>query len=253
MKRSFIFFITTIALCIALNTTSYSAELAIHGSTTVYTNIFKKQQSSIETKSNIKLNILANGTARGIIDLLNGKTDMAMISSSLETAIAQINKSNPGTIAKGILTGHKIGETKIAFIVHKSNPVLKLTLGQIKNILQGKIRNWSQVGGKNKPILVISEDTKGGIRTLVEKKLLGSENINAPNHKEVFLGQEVVKVTIKSPNAFGISTAELISDKIKAIQTDTEISQPLILVSKGKATPLMNKVIAAAKSVAKKK
>ncbi|MGH1352345.1 MAG: substrate-binding domain-containing protein [Methyloligellaceae bacterium] len=245
MKRSVTFFLISAVISFHFYALAQAAELTIHGSTTVYTNIFKTKQNEIEDKSGIKLQIIANGSGRGIMDLIKGKTDMAMISSSLNAAVARINKKYPNSIAKGTLTAHKVGETRISFIVHKSNPVQKLTLKQVRNILTGEIRNWSQVGGPNKPIMVISEDTNGGIRVLVERKVLGGKEISAHQHKEVPNGQQVSRVTNQISFAFGVSTPASVTGTAKILETDEVVSQPLILVTKGKATETMSKVIAA--------
>jgi phosphate transport system substrate-binding protein len=41
---------------------------------------------------------------------------------------------------------------------HASNPVQTLTQAQLQGIFSGQIKNWSEVGGPNKPITVISQE-----------------------------------------------------------------------------------------------
>ncbi len=64
-------------------------------------------------------------------------------------------------------------------VVHPSNPVSALTRDQIRDIYTGKITNWSQVGGPNMPIVVISRDTSSGTyesfdALVMEKQPMGS-------------------------------------------------------------------------------
>jgi len=52
----------------------------------------------------------------------------------------------------------------LAFIVHPSNKVDNLSTAQIKDILVGKITNWKEVGGEDRPIhLIVRESKKSGI------------------------------------------------------------------------------------------
>ncbi|MGL5079771.1 MAG: PstS family phosphate ABC transporter substrate-binding protein, partial [Waterburya sp.] len=46
----------------------------------------------------------------------------------------------------------------IVFFVNPRLPVSGLSINQLKNIFQGKITNWQEVGGPNLPIVAISQD-----------------------------------------------------------------------------------------------
>jgi phosphate transport system substrate-binding protein len=50
----------------------------------------------------------------------------------------------------------------IAVVVNPGNPVNDLTVEQIRKIYNGQITNWSQVGGPNKGIVVVSRDSTSG-------------------------------------------------------------------------------------------
>jgi phosphate transport system substrate-binding protein len=47
-------------------------------------------------------------------------------------------------------------------IVNSENPVKELTLQQIADIYSGKITNWSEVGGEDRPIVKLSRETNSG-------------------------------------------------------------------------------------------
>jgi phosphate transport system substrate-binding protein len=40
----------------------------------------------------------------------------------------------------------------LVVVVHKSNPVDSISLKQLRSLYQGKITNWSQLGGNNQPV-----------------------------------------------------------------------------------------------------
>ena len=55
-----------------------------------------------------------------------------------------------------------VARDAIAVVVHPSNPVDQLTLQQISDIYTGKITNWSQVGGEDRPIVLLSRESNSG-------------------------------------------------------------------------------------------
>ncbi len=55
-----------------------------------------------------------------------------------------------------------IARDAIAIIVHPSNPVDTLTLQQLSDIYSGKVRNWQEVGGEDRPIVALSRETNSG-------------------------------------------------------------------------------------------
>ena len=50
----------------------------------------------------------------------------------------------------------------IAVVVHPSNSMSALTKKQIKAIYTGAISNWSELGGPNEKIVIVSRDTSSG-------------------------------------------------------------------------------------------
>ena len=67
-----------------------------------------------------------------------------------------------------------IGREAFVFIVNKNNPVDNLTMDQLKDIYSGKITNWKDVGGANRPINVVQRNKGSGSQTTLEK-LFGSD------------------------------------------------------------------------------
>ncbi|MDH5632820.1 MAG: substrate-binding domain-containing protein [Gammaproteobacteria bacterium] len=54
------------------------------------------------------------------------------------------------------LVQHPIANEPILILVNKSNPVNDLSVDQVRGLFSGKIRNWKQVGGPDKPVAVIT-------------------------------------------------------------------------------------------------
>jgi phosphate transport system substrate-binding protein len=237
-----------VLLSAGLAATAHAGTVMVHGSSTVASNIMLPHQDAIEQSSGQTLRIMSNGTARGIADLVAGKVHMAMISAPLDTVIAKANKKDPGSVDGSRLQAHPVGATRVAFVVHPSNPAKELSLAQVTDILSGKVKNWQEVGGPNAPIVVVVGAQGGGVRAMVEKELLGGGDIKAAV-RQLPGAAQVVKVVKQVPQAFGIAIEATVDAGVTLVKTDQQIEQPLILVTMGSPSAEVTKVIDAAKAV----
>ena len=57
---------------------------------------------------------------------------------------------------------HTVARDAIAVVVHPSNPVQGLTIPQLADIYTGKITNWQEVGGEDRPIVLLSRESNSG-------------------------------------------------------------------------------------------
>lgn len=236
------------ALC-ALSVPAAAATIELHGSTTVAGNVFTPHGADIEKEIGATLKIVANGSGRGLTDLVAGKAEVGMISAPLDDTAAKVNAKTPGAIDASALKAVQIGTTKVAFVVHPGNSVSSLTLDQVAKILSGAITDWKDLGGTAGAITVVAESSGGGIRTLVEDELLSKSSI-AAKLKEVPNATQVGKIASQLPTAFGVASPTAAADGAKVLSTDKPIEQPLFLVTKGDPSPDVAKLIAAARKYA---
>ncbi len=239
-------------LCIAIGSGVIASQAAagplmIQGSTTVANAVMVPKKSAIETASGVKYEIIPNGSLRGMLAVADGKAALGMISAGLDLEIAKINQEHPGELDGKDLRAHRIGVSEVAFAVHPSNPVRSLKLGQLAAILKGEIKDWSQVGGPKAPIIVVAEMKGGGIRSLVENRLLQEGEIKA-ELREVPSAPQANRIVAQLPAALGLTSVASITDEVARVTTDDVISQPLSLVSLGAPGPDAAKIIEAAKA-----
>jgi phosphate transport system substrate-binding protein len=221
----------------------------ISGSTTVNLNVFQPFQAQIETASGVKLKVIANSSSHGLEDLIAGRVDVAMLSSPLTAVAGKINQKQPGAVDTSTLKEFKIGESRVAFVVHPTNPVKSVTLSQLKEILAGNIMNWKEVGGADAIIVVVAEASGGGIRFTVEEKLLGGMAVTQ-QVRHVTNGPQVPLIVKQLPGAIGCASAHHDLAGVVVLQTEEVITQPLILVTKVNPNGLITKVVEASARVA---
>ncbi|MGF7237576.1 MAG: PstS family phosphate ABC transporter substrate-binding protein [Frankia sp.] len=71
------------------------------------------------------------------------------------------------------LVQHPIGVNVSAVVVNKRTDIHDLTLDQLRGIYEGRYRNWSELGGSNMMIKIVSRGANSGTRLTFEQKLLG--------------------------------------------------------------------------------
>ncbi len=236
-----------LALTVVLSPITASAEtLEIHGSTTVAANIMMPKKAEIEKAAGVEIQVVGNGSGRGLADLVAGKVKLAMISAPLEDEVRSM-KAKGEAVDEGKLQGHRVGTASVAFVVHPSNPVKSLTDEQTAGILAGSIKNWKEVGGPDKPIVVVLEGKGGGIRSMAESAFLKGGDV-AAQKRELPNATQVVKVVGQLDAAIGLAAKSSVTAEVTEIKAGKELVQPLILVTVGEPSPDVAKVIAAAKA-----
>lgn len=227
-------------------TSAYAADITIHGSTTVNSNLFEPHKQELETKTGLTFNIISNGSSRGVKGIDSGAADIGMISSDLSSVLRKLKL----TERANEFTSETVGEERVIFAVHPSNPVSELSREQVISILNGETKSWSEVGGSNAPIVVVTEYSGGGFRTTVEKKLLNKEDIKAPNLKSLPNGSQVVKVGQQiKPSLVVVPSKMAKGSSLKVLKTEAEIVQPLNFVIKGERTDAFNKLVKTSKEI----
>lgn len=127
------------------------------GSTTVLPIAEKWAVAFAEKHEGVEINVSGGGSGTGISSLINGTADIANASRQIkdeEIEQARENGVNP--------VEHVVAYDGIAAIVHPSNPIESLTIEQLSDIYAGEITNWSEVGGEDGEIIVVSRDSASG-------------------------------------------------------------------------------------------
>lgn len=227
--------------------------LRIQGSTTFNARLIEPFRSELEKQSGVKFDVIANKSIWGLVALIEGRADLAMISSSLEGEMETLARTAGAEAAAG-LQSVEIARSRVAFAVHPSNPVRQISHDRLRAILFGEIRNWREVGGPDLPIKVVATQDGGGTVVAVRSGLLDGKPISAPGAIRLESARHVVKVVSQEPGAIAIAQLSLTKGGgLPEIQTDVPIEQLLCFVTKGKPTPQMQALIETAKAVATEK
>jgi phosphate transport system substrate-binding protein len=179
----------------------------------------------------VRISVTGGGSGTGIASLINGTVDLANASRQIkeeEYANAEANGIEP--------VEHIIARDAIAVIVHPENPVSQLTLKQISDIYSGKIGNWSEVGGEDRPIVRLSRETNSGTHVYFLETVLrlgNSEDRTLFSMDTLLLpsSEGIIAEVRQNPNAIGYDGLGYVPHDLKVIAIAAEEGEAYVLPS----------------------
>jgi phosphate transport system substrate-binding protein len=232
--------------CFGIANGCASAEtLRIRGSDGFANQILVPYQEKIERATSHRLNIVASKTDLGLLALFEGEADLAMVATPIGEAIEFLRETRPD-LPFHRLRSFLVSQGRVAFPVNPNNPVRRVPLAKLTQVLTGQIDNWRELGGPDLPIRVVSLTDGGGIRLTTQNVLLGGEPIAPSSETRVANRDDVVKTVAEDRGALGITQVALVRRRgLPELDIGTSVAQPLYLVSLDEPTNAMREVIAA--------
>jgi phosphate transport system substrate-binding protein len=156
-----------------------------------------------EIEPQVSIAVTGGGSGTGIAALMNGTVDIANASRAMKSS--EIEEARANGIEP---VEHAIAIDALAVIVHPDNPVERLTIGQLADIFTGRIANWSQVGGPDAPIILVSRETNSGthvyfLEEVVRRGDAESKDIFAPQTLLMPSSVGITSEIRRNPNAIG--------------------------------------------------
>ncbi len=176
--------------------------LGIDGSTTMVAMIKELRNSYSQINPNIPTTFglpdgKPTGSSQGLQNLINGNVAIAASSRPLKAAEAQAG-----------IQLVPIAKDAIAVVVGINNPFKgNLTKDQVRDIYQGKINNWSQVGGTNQPIKAINRATTSGTREAFQDIVLLGQDFAPDSANFITWKQDETTAILQDLGNSGISYA----------------------------------------------
>lgn len=201
--------------------------------------------SSIEP--GVKIDVQGVGSTAGVKAANEGSGDIGMASRNLKTAEKEWG-----------LTEHVIAYDGIAIIIHPSNKVEDLSQEQITKIFKGEIKNWKEIGGEDKEILVVSRESGSGTRGAFES-IMHLQEKNAEGKKVSVVrkdaliaeGNGSVKANVaKKEYSVGYISLSYLDESVKGLKVNGaqptvenikaenySVFRPFLMLTKGEPSP----------------
>ena len=185
----------------------------------------------IALRPEVRISVTGGGSGTGIAAMINGTVDIANASramKSVEMDAAQDNGITPVEFT--------VARDAIAVVVNPSNPVTQLTLQQISDMYTNQITNWSQVGGPDRPIVLLSRESNSGtyvyflenVIRLGDKK---SELLFSPDTLLMPSSEGISAEVRQNPNAIGYDGLGYVTPDQKVIAVAQKANSPYVLPS----------------------
>ncbi len=191
-----------------------AGNIAINGSTTVLPIAQKIAEAYMKEHPDVAISISGGGSGNGIKALIDKTTDIANSSRTIKPEEAEQAKAKGASPVEFI-----VAHDCIVPVVHPENPLKNITLDQLKSMYKGEIRNWKQIGGADRPVVIISRDTSSGTYEVWEEKVMKKERVFPGALLQASNGA-IVQAVSKNPNAIGYIGVGYLDKSVKALSVN---------------------------------
>ena len=187
-----------------------SGSISIVGSTTVQPIATKAAEAYMDDNENADIQVSGGGSSTGIQSVGEGTADIGMASR-------QIKSTETDTYPD--LVEHVVAKDGIAIIVHPDNPIVKLSMAQLKAIYKGDVTGWKDVGGLDAEIVVVGRDSASGTREFFHDTVMNKEDFVATQLEKA--SNAGVRESVKgTEGAIGYVGLGYLDETIKAVKVD---------------------------------
>ena len=112
----------------------------------------------------------------------------------------------------------------LVLVVHPDNPVAGLSLAEAQAVFNGRVANWSALGGADQPIILISREEGSGTGAVFQNRVMAEQRINI--NAQVLTGDEVLRTAVAAnPAAIGYSMMGA-AEGVKVLAVDGRSATP---------------------------
>ena len=219
--------------------------IRLHGAVTMG-KLLEAKKDAIESGSGAKIEIVGNGSGRGLTDLAEASADIALVGGTVKGVAAVVNAEKPGKVDPAGLEEVAAGKVPLGMLTHPSAGVKSLTAAQAADVFSGKVKNWKEVGGADQEIKIVIPFPGDGARIILEEELLNGGDFGA-DPVVCKTSSDVAKIVAQLPGACSIITVKNIEGEVTKVDLDKTFNMPMLLVTKKDAADPVKKVVEAAK------
>jgi len=145
------------------------SEIRIQGSDTMLLLVERWAQAFMMAHPGVVVEVEGGGTATGIRELIRGDVEIASASRPLRPEEARRLLERQGNLGYAVL----VARDALSVYLHPDNPVTDLSMVELRGIFAGEIRRWSEVGGRDARIAVLTRNPASGTHFFFAQHVLG--------------------------------------------------------------------------------
>ena len=163
--------ITAVVILILTTAFMEQSKITIKGSDTMVILAQKWAELYMKNNPTVSIQVTGGGSGVGITALINGTTDICNSSRPMKQTEIEKLKARYNTPGVQI----PCAKDGITIFLNEANKVQELTLKQLSDIYQGKIRNWKEVGGNDAEIRMYGRENSSGTYTYFHDEVVKAD------------------------------------------------------------------------------
>lgn len=197
-------------------------------------NVFNKIQEPLKAATGVSITIINNGPSQALKDLDAGTIDAAAGGLTFPDWMAMMDKEGYVIPDKKAYKFRVIGKDVVKVLTNKDVTVKSLSLEQLADIFTGRTKNWSEVGGPDKPIVLILGSKIPGTQAVFQKQIMkGAEY--SKDTVEGTTATDIKDKVIATSGAVCLGPMSVVDDTINAPEIP-EVGRPITIITKGEPT-----------------
>ncbi|KUN79211.1 substrate-binding domain-containing protein [Streptomyces griseoruber] len=199
--------------------------LTVTGSTAFAPVVREVARAYAEDCEGASVTVDAHGSTAGIRELTD---DGAGAKKGSPPLIALSDGPKPAGLEE--LRENRVAVSVFALVVNDDIPLKNLSTTVVRRLYRGEIANWTQLGGPDLPVVLVSRDANSGTRQVFQRRVLGRGEIENSSadcaHKdypsspvvrcELDSTEQVLSTVAATPGAVGYSELNL-ADRAKGL------------------------------------
>ena len=204
-------------------------------------NIFEKIMDPMEKAIGVKVVLVSSGPVQALKDLDKGLVNAAAGGVTFPDWMAMMEKEGYAMPDKAAYKFRVIGKDVVKVLTNKDVPVKNLSKDQLKGIFTGKITNWKEVGGPDKPVVVILGSKIPGTQSVFQKQIMDGEAYTT-QAKEGTTADDLKTKVAATSGAVCVGPMTAVSDATNA-PVIPEVGRPITLITKGEPSGAVMKML----------
>lgn len=183
--------------------------LRYDGATSISSRILPLALPAFEQRAGVRVSVERSGGGKGLKAMFAGQADVA----GLSRALTPEERDRRPYVAI-------IGYDALGVWVNEQNGVRGLTRGQLRDLFTGRITNWKQLGGKDRPVVACTEHLLSERATLGAFQTLALEGAAFGPVRELEDPSDCLQLVAKEPGGVTPATTAYVIAGVRPVTID---------------------------------
>jgi phosphate transport system substrate-binding protein len=173
-----------------------------------------------------EIRIVANGSAEGMEQLVNGDVAMSILTRELTDPEVK------AAVARAGLVAYPIAWDALAVIVHRDCPVEQISRTELANVYRGTLTGWQGLGWKGGgSIFPLTADPRSGLYEFIRQSLLGGDAYGQGVYAQTS-EKAIVDLVATRPGTIGLVSHALVDDRVRTLRVSSAKGLPYVPLSR---------------------